>query len=389
MDSIGFAWGAAVLLAGVPATASPGDTRWTAAQAEQAAKATIGCTGGEYGTRRRDAREILQSLPKAGETVLQLNEDRAYDVYAVAGALLKPAIPKPERAFDPGGALTCTPDPALGVALMTFLSADGPANRRGPNNSFYWLGQAYRHGAGVASDPARARHYFLVSRILGNFLLTSEDWGERPDETLAAVLARPANRAMLESAAAAGRSEAQFLLGDLVLATDKPRARALLRASARERNPGASRRLSDLEAQGAFGAPNFVEAAKFRAWLASLGNEGDLRAMLEAARAFNGGDIPVVDRKVSLDELGATAALAKLQGAERDSLVGKVPSRALLAPDGRILYTELLQPGIGRYSIGRDTLRVFDPETLKPVAPYVANGKARFAWLPLPTIDWR
>lgn len=384
MIVMGFALGAAAIFAG---TAVPGSTAWTEAQADRAAKATAGCTGGEYSTRLRDAQEIARSLPKAGETVLQLDDERAYDVYTVAGALLKPAIPNPERGFDRTSFLTCTVDPALGVALMTFLAADGPANHTGPNNVFYWLGQAYRHGAGVTPDARRARDYFLADRILGNFLLTSEDWGDRPADTLLAVLARPANRGILESAAAADKSEAQFLLGELLLATDKPRARALLRASAEQRNPRASRRLSDLEALGAFGAPNFQEAARARAWLAGPDND-DFRAMLDAARAFNGGEVPAINRRISLAELGAAATLAKFQGAERDSIVGKVSSRALLAPNGHILYTEV-ESGARTFLIGRNTLRVFDPPILKPIAPYMADGKPRFAWVTLPTIDWR
>ncbi|NIJ20391.1 TPR repeat protein [Sphingomonas naasensis] len=376
-----------MLIPAAPALAAA-DTPWTAAQAERAARATATCTGSEYETRQRHAPEIVRSLPKPGETVLQLSDERATDIYTVAEALLKPAIPDPQRALDPTSFITCPRDPALGVELMMFLAADGPANRRGPNNIFYWLGQAYRHGADVTPDARRARHYFLVDRVLGNVLLTSEDWGDKPTDTLMAVLARPANRAMLESAANAGRSEAQLLLAELLLPTDKDRARKLLRGSAEQHNARASRRLSDLEAQGAFGGRHYEEAVRVRAWLAAPDND-DLRAMLDAARAFNGGEVPSIDRKLSIDDLGGARLRAEMQAVDRDSIVGRVPSRALVAPNGRILYTEVTDPDARDFSVGRNTLRVLRPENLDPLAPYFVNGRALFAWVTLPTINWR
>jgi len=376
------------------AATQPNQTAWTAAQADRVSAATKACTGGKYaqapggtGFRLREATEFAQASPRSGESVKDISDDQAADIYALARGLF-PAIPEAERALDPRSFVECPPDPEIAVALLTFLTADDPAYFRGPINSFYWLGIAYRRGIGVAPEAARARSMFLMARILGQSNLTSEDWGTSHTDTLSVVLSQPANRIMLERAASAGRPGAQSLLADLIFPTNKDRARTLLRAAAAQRDLTAIRRLADLDMQGAFGKPDYGEAASLWASIAHPQSD-DYNSMLRAARAFNGGDVPEVDNGMTLAQLGGERLYAELRQAEVDAIGGHVPTRALLAPDGHIIFTEVTDPPARQFAIARATLRVFAPKNLPPVTPYMIGGRAIFAWVKLPVVDWR
>lgn len=379
----------------VIAAIQPDTSVWAPHRADRIANASKACTGGEYSrpsgeahVRRRDISEIVRALPLPGERVGDISSDRASDIYTVAMGLLAPAIPNAERALDPGSFLKCSPDPEAAVELLTFLAADGPANRQGPNNIFYWLGMAYRRGVGVGPDAAQAQSMFLKARILGQTNLTSEDWGAHSTDTLPLVLSRPANRAILEQTASAGRGEAQLLLADLVLPTDKEKARSLLRAAVAQRNIAAIRRLAKLDAEGAFGEPDYLEATRLLASIARLGDD-DYNSMLAAASAFNRGDVVNDGRVVTLAVLGGESLYTQLRTAKLDSIGGRVPARGLVAPDGHIIFTEDTDPSTRQFAMAKETLRVFSPQNLRPIAPSMVGRRAVFAWVNLPAIDWR
>lgn len=368
---------------------------WTAAQTSQLAVAKT-CVGQEYSRpsgelkdRIRDAAEIVRALPQAGEGPAEISDDRAADIYSVAKGLLLTSMPDPERPLDGGKPfLTCQSDPKAAVALLTFLAADGPANRRGPDNTFYWLGMAYRRGVGVPQDMSRARSLFLTARILGLTQLTVEDWGTRPADTLTALLSRPDNRAMLEKAAAAGRDEAQLLLANLLLSSDKVRARSLLLSSAAGWNIPAIRRFADLEMQGSFGKPDYLNVVKQLASIAHIRID-DYNSMLGAARSFNQGEIAELGRVVTVADIGGERLLAQLRAAEVDHIRGRVATRGLVAPDGHIIFVEVPDSGTRQFKMARQTLRIFRPENLRPIAPHRVDGKPAFAWVDLPTVNWR
>ena len=338
--------------------------------------------------RIRDAEEIAQSLPRPGETAVGLNDSRANDIYEMAGALLKPAIPNPERAFDPSVFVKCATNPEIGVAILAFLTAGGPGRSKGTGNAFYWLGQASRRGIGVPADPARARLYFLQARMLGIFTLTAEDWGEKPSDTLLAILARQANRAMLEDAAAAGRPDAQLLLGELLVPTDKARARLMLEAAVAKDAFRAARKLAALEMQGALGKADPARAVALLAPKAYPGSDA-YREMLAAAEAYNAGDIPILQRPLTLSKLGGPSLIPWPDQVEFDGVPGRVPARALIGPDGKIVFTEVIDPRTRQFRMAKVTLRIFDPKKLKPGSPHVEAGRPVFAWAMLPPIIWR
>jgi hypothetical protein len=205
-----------------------------------------------------------------------------------------------------------------------------------------------------------------------------------------ALLRRPENRALLEDAARRKRGgEPQYLLAELDLPSNPPRARALLDEAAAAHHRKAALRLAALEAEGALGEARPLRTIALLAPLARSGNP-ELEALLAASRRFSGlAQVPLSARRVTMAQLGGKALLARAKGMERDSLVGRVPARALIGPDGRIVFVELIDPDLGSHSIGRATLRVYRPEHLPRLQPEVVAGRPVFAWVNLPPINWR
>lgn len=375
-----------------PASAAPARAPLTEAEAAAALAAAGTCTGIVYkfDGGQRSAADYLESLPRAGDTGARWSEERADDVYALATGLLRPAIAAPERALDALGGFKCTPAPATAVRLLHFLAGPSPRAVIGPTNTYYWLGQAYRRGVGVAADPAKARASFLQARLFGHEQLTAADWGSSPADDLMALLRRPDNRALLDEAAQARwKGGPQYLLAELHLAGDPARARALLEEAAAVPNRKAALRLAALDAEGAFGESRPLRVVELLAPLARSGH-AESEALLAAARRYNGSaELPVSTRQVTSAQLGGKALLARAEAMKLDSLRGRVQTRALLGPDGRILLVRLIEPSMGDFEYGRATLNLYRPEHLPRLQPEVANGRPVFAWVNLPGIDWR
>lgn len=195
------------------------------------------CTGDYYRMDpdkpifRRSASDHLPALPAAGDDGSAWSEARADDAYALAVAMLENSITFTEPAISVSSHLDCPPDIVSGVRLIRFLAGDGVTSWLGATNVHHWLGEAYRAGAGAPADPARARRHFPIARVSGHDHLGPSAWGERPDDTLARLYARPADRAVFEETAAATRypGAAQLVIADIVAASDPKRARALRR----------------------------------------------------------------------------------------------------------------------------------------------------------------
>jgi hypothetical protein len=115
----------------------------------------------------------------------------------------------------------------------------------------------------------------------------------------------------------------------------------------------------------------------------------DRDSMMAAAIAYNGGEIPVVARRLTLRELGGRALLPVPGKVDLDSPRRAVEAKALLGPDGRVVFVELLAPFYDTTVIGRATLAVFDPKKLTRVVPHRVAGRPVFAWVDLPVLSWR
>lgn len=386
-----------LLLAAVVSTAEAAVPRTplTAAEARQAQATARACTGGysqirdpDKPTVRRSAADHLPALPAPGDDGSAWDSNRAEDLWYLAIAMLKPALKFTERPMTDSVYFNCPSDPVSGVRLLRFLAGDGALSALGVSNVHYWLAEAYRAGIGVPADPAKARRQFLIARLKGFSQLGPSAWGERPGDTLADRYLRSRDRALFEELAADGLSDAQLLIADAIVATDPKRARALLEAAAAD-SFEATKRLAEHEANGTLGKRNPARAVELLASRTCQGCD-TYNEMLAAARAHNGGgEIPTVPRRIGIGELGGMRKLLPDPSViERDSLVGTVEARGLMAPDGRILYVEL--PGRGSQSdtLARGTLTIFRPKHLARLTPHLVGGKPVFAWVNLPPITW-
>lgn len=386
-----------LLLAAAASTAEAAVPRTplTAAEARQAEATARACTGGYYQIRdpdkptvRRSAVDHLPALPAPGDDGSAWDSNRAEDLWHLATAMLTPTLKFTEGSATHSVYFDCPSDPVSGVRLLRFLAGDGALSTLGVANVHYWLAEAYRAGTGVPADPAKARRQFLIARLKGFSQFGPSAWGERPGETLADRYLHSRDRALFEELAADGLSDAQLLIADAIIATDPKRARALLEAAAADSSE-ATERLAEHETNGTFGKRNPARAVELLASGACRGC-AEYDAMLAAARAHNGGgEIPTFPRRIGIGELGGMKKLLPDPTViERDSLIGTVEARGLMAPDGRILYVEL--PG-GRSqtdSLGRGTLTLFRRDRLPRLTPHLVDGKPVFAWVNLPLITW-
>lgn len=372
-------------------------TPLTPAEARRLAASARACTGGYYRMAVGDQEPVLRSaadhlpaLPAAGDDGSTWSEERADDAYKVAVAMLENAFTFTERPLAATSELDCPPDRESGARLLRFLAGDGITSLISVSNVHHWLAEAYRAGAGVPADPAKARRHFLIARLRGHEHLSPSSWGERPGDTLASLYVRPADREVFEEIAATARypAEARFVIAEIVAATDPKRARALLEAAVDSDHSGAAIRLAEHEMNGTLGKRDPARAAELLARWACMSCDA-YQPMLAAARAHNGGEIPIFPRRIRIDELGGMNKLLPDPNAiQRDSLVGMVEARGLMAPDGRILYVELPGRKPPGNSLTSATLTLFRPERMNRLTPHLVDGKPVFAWVNLPRVTW-
>lgn len=387
---------AALLLAAPALAADP--LRYTEAETAALRAAAETCTGGYYPAGRPDlltAAEMRARLPEPTDPPgFRPDKGMARNLYEVALGHFRPALPEAPRGLDTGRPyLTCKWDAVAGARLMAWLVGDGYAQLRGPTNSLYWLGQAYRQGIGVPQDAERARTLLLLARLRGFSKLTAEDWGRTPGETLEAALKAPAGRQMLEAVAALPDNPvAALLLAQQLKTTEPARARAVLDAAASATNTyfPVNTELGNFRRDGIGGPKDLVGAAEQFAIVAQgdASNSPVAAPMLAAALAYNGalGTIPTVDPAPGLADFGGRALLPKPDETWFVSLRGSSPARALLAPDGRILFTELLLRPASYSQVERATMWVWNPKRLPKLPPWTVDGRAVFAWVPLPAL---
>lgn len=369
----------------------------TPAEAQRLAASAGACTGGymrsehpDEPTLRRSAADLLPALPAAGDDGSTWSSKRAGDAYELGTAMLESSFAFSVRPSDGGSSpVDCTQDPKSAVRLLRFLAGEGADTSLGAVNVHHWLAEAYRAGAGVPADPARARRHFLIARLFGFSQIGPSDWGENAGDTFARLYGRPSGRALFEEMAAAGIDEAQLIVADIVMATEPKRARALIESAAASGDSDAIKRLAEHEVKGTFGKRNPERAAVLLARITCKRCD-TYGAMLAAASAHNGGgEIPILPRRIGIDELGGVRKLLPDPTViDRDSLVGTVEARGLMGPDGRIVYVELPAHDSVGFTLMRATLTLYRPEKLARLAPHVVGGKAVFAWVDLPPVTW-
>ena len=387
---------ASILLAGNVSPAVGRTAQWSADEARQLHAAANACTGGFYESQDgtyvlRTAKEVTARLPKETDNPSQ-RPDPAYarDLYEIAVGLLTPAFNDPSIAKP---FLKCPANAELGVRLMGYLVGDRPKDNVTFGRAAYWLARAYREGVGIGQDAVKARHLFLRARIMGEQYLTAKDWGEKPTDQLGDRLRQPEAWAMLEEAASAGQLEARFLLAEQMLQEQPAFAIDKLNALVNANHTRAIRLLAQLKAEGPTEVRNLMDSALLYARLARNRSQpnAEYTAMLEVAARYNAlpEGIPTADYKPTFDELGGKKLLPGPEDYRFDSLMGAPTARGLMAPDGRIIFVELIDPTFKRLTVGGATLWTYQPRRLAQIKPYSVNGRPVFAWVRLPTILWK
>jgi hypothetical protein len=357
------------------------------------------CTGGYYGSPSDEpkapggnvtAADMATRLPRAGPQPRVKHQ--GHDAFSFATAFLSPVLQPDKTPWTGKSDLTCPVDAGAGVRLLQWIIGDGGDDALYPSdNALLWLGFAARDGVGMPKDAALARQYFLHARIVGLTDFGPEYWGSTPNETLVEALARPEARAVLDLEADAGRPAAQMLVADLIAVEDPKRARALLERAATNNIIGhIHRRLAEAQLTGLGAPPDGVAAVRTLAPLAFERGDPNYEAMLAAATAYNGGPVQEAKQVPTIEDFGGKAWLnAGLKLVELDSIYGSTPARGLLAPDGSIVFVEVVSPRVQRYSIDFAMLKVFNPKRLPRLQPEMVDGRPVFAWVKLPTLSWR
>ncbi len=162
----------------------------------------------------------------------------------------------PERAFDPSTSVKCSStNLEIGVALRPSLSPprslQGAAEKDG--HSPGTQAEAWGRWSAHHADPARARLYFLQARALGVFTLSDRrGLGRETFDTLLAILGQAGK--LCGAGDARQQSEDQMpnhSLGELLVPTDKARARLMLEGAWPRMPSGLLESRAALEMQGA------------------------------------------------------------------------------------------------------------------------------------------
>ncbi len=352
------------------------------------------CTGGYYRDGQLHTPEqIASALNKINGRRDLISEDEARDIYYVAKGLLLKKIVNPERASDPKRLLECAPDERGGVWLFKFLIGRSPDELKGPSNSFYWLGQAYRRGIGVRQDNERARELMLQARIMGNRKLTSSDWGNHPNDELLTVI-KDSNYLPYLREASQGRrgGEAKLLLAENLITTSPNEAQRLLRDASINGYFPASRFLLESEQSGTLKKQHTHEQAVFWALLAwrSAHRPEFRHRLVETIVKLNrsGTNIPISNRSLTFEEIGGDSLIGDPNEIMLDGRRGIVQARALVSPDGKIIYVELVNSSSYQTPMGAETRKIYKPNKLTPVQPELYEGRAVYSWMMLPSIKF-
>jgi len=363
------------------------------------------CTGGWWslGSPSEQITGPTQLAPRLAllaKPSSQLSDKEASDLYSIAKAFLSPAIEPPSWIADKGSFLTCPPKAKEAIAVLEYLAGTGPGEWRGAINAFDWLGLAYENGVGVDKDVAKARRFYLVSRLHWT-IETNNRWSDGIDTNLLANVQRAGLRPFLEQLAASSRGAAgaRLILAEEALPTDPAEARRLLSYN----NHMTLKRLIELEDEGRIAmakdgsdVPLWSEASRtqfqYRKWSARL---------VKAASLANGGSVPTSAQRPSKAKL--------LPEIDRDKVAhafgteAPIPMRALVNPQGRAVYVEgcratpltwgasgpPLNDIFDPANVLLHAARLYDVQRLPLLPTALLSGQPAYGWVQLPAVHFQ
>lgn len=325
-----------------------------------------------------------------------LDERAGHDLYKVAKALLAPAIESHDEMMDGHSFLKCPARPKEAVALLKYLMGETPNDRRGVFNGLEWLAYAYRSGVAGVKAPALARRYYLRFCIhLG--LDPAKQWSDGVDDSLSGNVDRAGLRPYLETLAQSDRGDAagaRFVLAEEVLEKDPQAARKWLRYL----HDRTLVRLIELEDQKRI--PKIVNEEEIAFWAEAarkLFRYREYAARLsDMAKSFNGGSVPTSAVRPSLASLKSQIDEGRV--ADASATREPIPVRALVAPDGRVLWIEACgmypMPSklpLGTINVYLDGARLYGLSNFStfPRLPVTnIDGKPAYSWVTLPAVHF-
>ncbi|NYT42711.1 hypothetical protein HZY97_18195 [Sphingomonas sp. R-74633] len=362
-----------------------------AATIDVIAKTLPSCTGGwqsaAHDWKMIGPAELAPRLALLNRPSLALDEDGGYELYEIGKAMLFPALGAPTWFVDGGPGIKCPARPKEAIALLEYLVGEHPGDLRGWGNAFDVLGLAYAIGAVGAPDPVRAQHYYLRGRIHWQ-LLGHDSWSDGKDKDLLANIERAGMRPYLEEQALRPYSgAAHIILAEEALPSDPARARKLLLIP----DFRALNRLFELEAAGSI--PEADKPADIPIWVEAIrmtGNDKLIARMFKAVNALNGGTLPTATERPAVKTL---LALLRRDTLRSPGSTPPIPLRALVDPQGRLLYVQLCTSAGARFSLvssGKgNARRLFDPARLPPLPVPTIDGRPAYGWVILPAVQFK
>jgi hypothetical protein len=357
------------------------------------------CTGGWWynnGTpegKKIGPADLLPRVALLANPSLQLDDRAGDDLYAIAKALLLPAVDPSSWSVDASSSLKCPAKPKEAVALLAYLAGDGPNEWRGVLNVFDWLGFAYETGAGGVRDARKARQYYLLSRIYSTFP-KHDGWSDGIDNSLIANINRAGLRPYLEAVARSDRfaATARLILADEALPTNPPMARSLLLYP----DVATLTRLLALEDQGRLPvatdgsdigvwAEGWRTAYSYNKWAARL---------LKSVILVNGGAVPTSSERPTIAGLRPHLDMGVV--ADTYATLRPIALRALVNREGRAIYVEACQstPRTGDASgstlnVFLDAARMYNLIRLPKLPIPRISGRPAFGWVILPAVQFQ
>jgi hypothetical protein len=356
------------------------------------------CTGGWYQNGTPEGKKIgpADLLPRVAllaNPSLQLDDRAGEDLYAIAKALLLPAVDPPSWSVDSDSFLKCPAKPKEAVALLAYLAGDGPNEWRGVLNVFDWLGFAYETGAGGVRDAGKARQYYLVSRIYSTFP-KHDGWSDGIDKSLIGNINRAGLRPYLEAVAKSDRfaGTARVILADEALQTNPPMARSLLLYP----DVAPLNRLIELEDQGRL--PVATDGSDIGVWAEASRttysyNKWAAR-MLKSVMLANGGAVPTSSERPTIAGLRPYLDMGVV--ADTYATQRPIAMRALVNREGRAIYVEACQSAArtgdasGRaLTVFLDAARMYKVTKLPKLPIPRISGRPAFGWVILPGVQFQ
>jgi len=357
------------------------------------------CSGGWYEAGSNPRRligpdDLTPRLSLLRQPSTDLDQEAGEDLYAIAKALLIPSIAPPDFILDPTSSLQCPARPTEGVAIMRYLVGERPNDWRGYVNAFDWLGVATEQGIGTPVNVSEARLYFLRGRM-HSIISSSGKWSDGIDNDLIANIERAGYRPYLEELSQIEEEErsggaARMILAEEALAEDPNKARRLLRTH----YIPALNRLLELEASGQVPILHDHSDIEFwsEAWQTMMGFKKWAARLLKGVELANGGTIPTSPQRPRISELRSFLTFERVDDpqATRDP----IPVRALVGPEGEVLYVENCQASpippdtrLIDLNVRLDAARLYLGSLPKLPITHI-DGEAAYGWVILPAVHF-